>query len=237
MYKFVCRSIAGAALLAGVTAASSGSALAQAQIRDTTIVVNVSRSIKVPAERATLYFGVEGLGENAQLATERMHVRAKAMTDSIKRVSPTAQVDAPIAMSVGPGINNGYPQPQTPMIAARSSMRVVVTKLADLSGVLIGASTAGGTGTSANWETGSTDAAWNAKIAEALSAAKVAAEQSAKALGYTLGSLLSVNVSGGQGQVYNNPQINFDMRSSYGQAMIPEIAVSANVTATYLIKR
>ena len=93
--------------LAVAIAATPLVSAAQLQPRDTTISVNITRSGRAPADRVALYFGVEGIGETLAAAIERMQVKIKAMQDSMKRVSPTAQMDIPVMLGAGPNTPNG----------------------------------------------------------------------------------------------------------------------------------
>lgn len=65
---------------------------------------------------------------------------------------------------------------------------------------------------------------------------RAAAEVSAEAQGYKLGRLLTMSVSGGPQQSFQQQiQLNFDARNSYNQMFTPDIVVNATVAATYLL--
>lgn len=209
-------------------------------VRDTTISVSITRTARATADRVSFYLGVEGIGENAQASLERLQAKFKLVQDTIKRVSSNVTIDPPTVVGVATSSQNMYPPQNNALMIARGMMRVNVSKIADISQVQLAATAAGASvsGT-ATYESSQIDAVWHSKIAEALAAARAAAEISATAQGYKLGSLLSTNVSGGpQTQPFQQQQqINFDSRNAYVQVMAPDVPVNAMVTITYLIQR
>lgn len=224
-------------VLAVAIAATPLVTTAQLQPRDTTISVNITRSGRAPADRVSLYFGVEGIGETPAAALDRMQVKLKAMQDSDRRVSPTTLLDVPLMLGVGPSAPNGYPTQQSPLSLARGALRVTVTKLTDLPALQAAVSLAGATmSAGVAYESSTTDAVWRTKATEALESARLTAELSASTQGYKLGRLLSMNVN--TGQQVNFPQqtpLNFEARNNYTPMFAPEIVVNATVSATYLL--
>lgn len=211
-----------------------------AQPRDTTISVSITRTGRATADRVSFYLGVEGVGENAQLALDRLQTKFKLVQDTIKRSSTNVQIDPPTVIGVASGGQNVYPPQPNPIMVARGLMRVTVTKVADISQIQLAASAAGVsiTGTPL-YESSQVDAVWQSKISEALVAARAAADISATAQGYKLGALLTTNVGGGsQLQPFQQQQqINFDSRNSFVQVINPDVPVNATVTITYLVIR
>jgi uncharacterized protein YggE len=211
---------------------------AQTQPRDTTIAINITRTGRAPADRASLYFGVEAIGETASAAIERLNGKLKAMQDSARRASPTSQADVPVILGVAPSAQTGYPPPQMPLNLARAALRITLSKLTDLAALQTAMSQAGATMSGGiSYESSTVDAVWKAKSAEALQAVRATAEMAADTQGYKLGRLLNMNVGGGpQSNGFQQPQqLNFDARNSYVQMVAPEIVVNASVGATYLL--
>lgn len=213
---------------------------AQTQPRDTTISVSITRTGRAPADRTTFYFGIEALAESTPSAVDRLQAKIKAVQDTIKRVSPTSTTDGAVVMGVIAGGQGTYPPPQGPVWIARAVLRVNVNKIADLPSLQSAANVAGASiNGGASFESSQLDAVWKAKVAEAVDAAHSAAQISAAAQGYKLGSLLTMNLSGGpQNFGFQQPQLNFDSRnSSYTPLSAPEVVVNAVVTVTYLLVR
>ena len=206
-------------------------------VRDTTITVSITRNGRAPADRASLYFGVEAIGETVSASLERLQIKLKAMQDSAKRVSPTAQIDLPVVLGAAPSVQNGYPPPQSPLSVARAAIRVTVSKLTDLPLLQTAMSQAGATmNAGVSYESSTIETTWKAKTAEALQSARTTAELSATAQGYTLGRLLTMSVNGGPQQTFQQQvQLNFDARNNYSPMIAPEITVNATVNATYLL--
>ena len=206
--------------------------------RDTTINVNITRTARASADRVSLYLGAETIAENTTVAMERLQAKIKAILDSVKRASPTSTADIPIILGAGPSINQGYPQPTTPLYQARAAVRITVSKMTDLPPMQLAAASAGALMSGApQYESSSIDAVWKAKSAEALVAARAAAEASADAAGYKLGRMLSMNVSGGpqNNGFQQQVQLNFDQRNNYSPVYVPDLMVNASVSATYLL--
>ncbi len=225
--------------IAIAAAVATQPATAQQQPRDTTLSITITRVGRSPADRASLYFGVEAVAETALAAIERLQVKIKAVLDSAKRASPTTHADAPIVLSVGPNAPNGYPQTNSPVNVARAAIRVVVSKLADIPQLQLAASTAGALmSTSPQYESAAVDSVWRVKVAEALASVRAAADLSADAQGYTLGRMLTMTVTGGPQQGFQQPtQFNFEARGNYTPLVAPETMVNATVSVTYLLVR
>jgi uncharacterized protein YggE len=225
--------------LAALIAAVPSAATAQVQPRDTTVVVNITRTARAPADRASFYLGVEALAETTPLAIERLELKLKIILDSVKRASPTVQTDVPVVVGVGPGAQSGYPQPTSPAVIARAAVRVTVSKLAELPTLQLAAAAAGAIMTAApQYESSLVESVWKAKALEAQTSAHEAAVVAADALGYRLGRLLTLNVSGGPQNVFQQQtQLMFDPRNNYSPMYAPEIVVNATVSATYLLMK
>lgn len=211
--------------------------LAAAQ-RDTTISVNITRNGRATADRVSLYLGAESIAETTPIAMQRLQVKMKAIMDSVKQASPTSVADVPILLGSGPNAQNGYPQATSPLYQARSAVRISVSKLTDLPALQLAAASAGAIMSGApQYESSTIETTWKTKSAEALTAARAAAEASAEAMGYKLGRLLNMNVSGGpQNSGFQQPtQLNFDLRNSYSPIYVPEITINATVSASYLL--
>ena len=211
-----------------------------ASVRDTTITVNVTRVGRSAADRASFYIGVEAVAETTPLAVDRVQAKLKAVTDSVKRVSPSTILEIPILVSAGATQATSYPPPPGPLYVARGAVRVTVTKLTDLPLLQVSTTAAGATTTGGlTYESTTAEALWKSKSAEALTAARATAEASADSQGYKLGRLLNMNVSGGpQNNGFSNSlQLNFDARNTYTQMSSPETQVNATVSVTYLLTR
>jgi hypothetical protein len=221
-------------ILAGAFPAGS-----QPQPRDTTLSITLTRAGRSPADRASLYFGIEALAETPAAAVERLQVKIKAVLDSVRRASPTTRADAPVVLSIGPNTQNGYPPQNSAVNVARAAIRVVISKLTDVPQMQLAASSAGALlSTSPQYESSAVDSVWKVKVAEALSSVRAAAEVSADAQGYKLGRLLTMNVTGGPQQTFQQPtQIPFDARGGFTQLVAPEVLVNATVAVTYLLVR
>jgi uncharacterized protein YggE len=226
------------ALAVAIAAAPLAASAQQLQLpRDTTIVVSITRTGRAPADRVSLYFGVESVAETTPLAIDRLQSKIKAILDSVKRASPSTQADVPVVLGAGPAAPNGYPAPNSPVFTARAAVRVTVSKLTELPTLQLAAASAGAMMSGApQYESSTIEGVWKTKSAEALTSARAAAEASADAQGYKLGRMLSMNVSGGpQNAFQQQAQLNFDPRSTYSQLFSPDVIVNATVSATYLL--
>ena len=223
--------------LAALIAAVPFTASAQVQPRDTTVVVSITRTGRAPADRASFYLGVEALAETTPLAIERLQAKLKAILDTVKRASATTQTDVPVVMGVGPSAPSGYPQPSSQVMIARAAVRVTVSRLTELPAVQLAAGAAGAVMSAApQYESSLVESVWRAKTAEAQTSARAAAEMSADAQGYNLGRLLTINVSGGpQNTFQQQTQLNFDPRNNYSPMFAPDIMINATVSVTYLL--
>lgn len=219
-------------------AAQTGVSVVSTPLRDTTISVNITRTGRAIADRVSLYLGAESIAEASPLAVQRLQMKMKAIIDSVKQSSPSSVADVPILLGSGPNPQNGYPQASSPLYQARSAVRITVSKIADLPALQLAAASAGAIMSGApQYESSTIETTWKTKSAEALTAARAAAEASADAMGYKLGRLLTMNVSGGPQNVgFQQPtQLNFDLRNSYSPIYVPEISVTATVSASYLL--
>ncbi len=205
--------------------------------RDTTLAVSVTRTGRAPADRASLHFGVEAVGETSPAAIARLQEKLKTVLDSVRRASPTSRADAPFVLGVAPTSQNGFPQGATPVHLARAAVRVNVMKLSDLPTLQLAAAAAGALMSSApSYESTTVDSVWQVKVTEALAAARASAQTAAAAQGYTLGRMLTMNIGGGPQQTFQQPtSLNFDTRNGFVQVSVQEVSVTATVGVTYLL--
>ncbi|MEO7995957.1 MAG: SIMPL domain-containing protein [Gemmatimonadaceae bacterium] len=213
---------------------------AQTQPRDTTVTVSITRTGRAPADRMTFYLGIEALAESTPAAIDRLQAKIKSVQDTIKRVSPSSTTDAAVMVGVAAGGQGNYPPAQGSVWVARAVLRVNVNKIADLTALQSAANVAGASvNGGAAYESSQLDAVWKAKVAEAIEAARGAAQASATAQGYKLGSLLTMSLNGGpQNLQFQPPQLNFDSRNySYTPLTAPEVVVNSVVNVTYLLVR
>ncbi|MEP6778557.1 MAG: SIMPL domain-containing protein [Gemmatimonadaceae bacterium] len=215
---------------------------AQAQAvapRDTTVSASVSRTARATADRVTMYAAVEGIAETPQAALDRLQVKLKAVGDSVHRVAPAILLDRPISYGVTLAQTNSYPPPQGPLYSARAGLKMTLSRMSDMSlaqaaAITAGAVTVGGY----SFESMAVDSIWHVKLIEAVQMSHDMAEASAKAAGFQLGSLISINTNGGpQNQNFGQlPQLSFDPRN-YQQYAAPEINVTITVSASYRLVR
>ncbi len=205
--------------------------------RDTTLSVNVTRTGRAPADRASLHFGIEGVGETSPAAIARLQEKLKSVLDSVRKASPTSRADAPFVLGVSPSPQNAFPNNATPLHLARAAVRVNLMNLSELPAVQLAAAAAGALISSApSYESSSIDSVWQAKVAEALAAARASAQTAAAAQGYTLGRMLSMTLGGGPQQTFQPPiNLSFDMRTGFTQLSVQEVSVTATVGVMYLL--
>lgn len=208
--------------------------------RDSIIAVSASRTSRLVPDRASLFVIVEGTAETAADAVARVDTKLKGVTDAIRGFAARAEVDRPIAYSVGPTPNpNGYPvNPGTNTNTARALIRVSTTRTEQISGLVAAALGAGAANSSTlTFESSAADSVRHARIGEVLNSARGDAEALAQALGGHLGALVDVGINGA-GQNFNQPTyIAFDNRFSGGQAPAPEVIITTSVTVRYRLLR
>lgn len=210
---------------------------AHAQIsRDSIIAVTATRTTRIVPDRASLFVIVEGTAETAADAVARVDTKLKGVSDALRGFAARAEVDRPIAYSVGPTPNpNGYPVSQGPATnTARALIRVSTNRTDQIAGLVAAALGAGAANSSAlTFESSAADSVRRTRIAEALNAAKGDAETLARALGGHLGAVVDVGVGGG-GPSFTQPNyIVLDTRFSGGQTPAPEIVITTSVTVRY----
>jgi uncharacterized protein YggE len=228
--------IAGAVLALPLTVSAQPVTVVPS-LRDTTLTVSVTRAGRAPADRASLHFGIESVGETSSAAITRLQEKLKLVLDSVRKASPTSRADAPFVLGVAPSSQNGYPNNVTPVHLARAAVRVNLMKLTDMSTLQLAVAGAGALMSSPPlYESSTIDSVWQSKVTEALAAARASAQTAAAAQGYTLGRMLTMNLSGGPQQTFQQPiNLNFDARNSFTQLSVQEVTVTATVGVTYLL--
>jgi len=210
-------------------------------VRDSVITVSATRSTRVFPDRASFYVSVEGTAETATDALVRAETKFKGVTDAIKALGPRAEMERPVAYSVGPTQPpNGYPTvPMPGTNTARMVARVQVTRPEQLANV-VSALLGGGASATAMlvFETTVADSIRRARMADALSVARKDAEAIAQSLGGTLGALVDVSSSSpGANSVFPAAAVfNFDTRFQQSVPS-PEVPITATVTLRYRLVR
>jgi uncharacterized protein YggE len=195
--------------------------------------------VRVPADRLSMYVGVEGTAETGTDALARTDVKLKNVTEAIQKLGNVVQAERPMPY----GVNvvqpqSGYPGiPNTTSYVARAVIRVHITRL-DQVGVVQSALLAAGASTTTGYtyEAVSADSARRARLTEAMAAAKADAEVLAQAQGMHLGPLIDMSTSSNLG-VQQSGYLTFDSRSYPQPVPAPEITVSANVTLRFRLLR
>lgn len=208
-------------------------ALSAQTVRDSILTISTVRYTRVPADRASLYFVIEGSAETAADAVARVQMKLKSVTDALNALGKNVQVEAPISYAVNTAPQNGVPAPATPINVSRTVVRVHVLQSGQVASVVAAGVGAGAVSASAlTFESTATDSVRRARIAEALAVSRLDAQTIATSIGGRLGALVDVDLSGaGYLQV---PQINLDTRNVYsGQAQAPEVMVTTAITVKY----
>jgi uncharacterized protein len=207
--------------------------------RDSIITVSATRTSRVAPDRASFYVIVEGTAETATDAVARVDTKLKVVTEALKALGSRVTIDAPIAYGVGPSPSlNGYPVPSAPATnLARSVVRVQLSRPEQLANVIAAAIAAGAANSSTLvFESSATDSVRRARMAEALSVARLDAEAIASSLGARLGALVSVSTTGNQFGFQQQGTLNFDSR--FGQpTMSPDVPVTVTVNVQYRLVR
>ncbi len=206
--------------------------------RDSTISLNVQRSERVIADRASLFLLVEGNAELAPDAVARVGTKVRAILEAIRAPAFRATAEAPVMLGVGPaGPASGYQvNPMTSSFVARSAIRVQVARVDQLAAFLVAAMAAGSSGASAiAYEASAADSVRRARFPEIVATARADAEAMARALGGRLGEVVEVTMNTG-GQQEGTQYLNFDGRVTQ-PVRAPEVAVAIWVSVRYRFVR
>lgn len=160
--------------------------------RDSVITVNTMRSVRVSADRASLFVSVEGTAETAREAVSRAEAKLAAVTAALRSVRDGVEIGAPVTFSVGSTMSvRGYPGPAAaPSLTARSAIRVQVSRLSQLAPAVAAAIDAGAAGASTiTFESTAADSVRRVFVVEALADARREAEAIAAGLGGRVGAL------------------------------------------------
>jgi uncharacterized protein YggE len=210
--------------------------MTQVRSTDTTLSVTVSRSIRVAADRASMFVTVEGTGESPSGALTRTTQRAAVVQDTLRRFGSRITIGKPLPFNVALVMpQQSYPsQPQSPSYVARTLIKVSLSHIDDLGAVQASALAAGATtSTGFSFESSVMDSIWRSRISEATRETRAVAASMASEQGKTLGPLIDLN-TGSTGGFNPPPQIQFDARYGSGSyAGVPEVVINANVTARY----
>ena len=198
--------------------------------RDSVVTVSSSRFSRIPADRVSFYLVVDGSAETTTDAIARAESKVGSVTEALKRLGDRVQFERPFMYSVGLApVQGGYPGNPVPTSnVARSVMRLMVTRSEQVASVVSAALAAGATNVSNyQFESSVADSVRRARIADALTGARLDAEWIAASLGGKLGVLLDVSTN--SGPIFQQPpQLNFDNRFTQ-QHSAPEISVTGNV--------
>ena len=206
---------------------------AQAVPRDTTLSISATRTVRIMADRASIFVAVEGSAETPAGAVTRLDQKVKVILDSLTHLGRRVQADRPIGFGVLLAPNNGYPASTTPSYLARAAIRVLVSRLDGLSAVQAAMISGGAINTGGqSYESSATDSTFRAKVAEALASARQTAESMALAQGFRLGPMIDMSTNG-PNQFQQSGQISFDPRTQSSISTAPDIVVSANVSIRF----
>jgi uncharacterized protein YggE len=214
-------------------------AVAQTTPRDSVIAATASKTARILPDRASMYIIVEGSAETPADAVARGDTKVKSVTDALKRLGAGVEVDRPVGytLSLAP-VNQGYPSaPMSTSYVTRSVIRVQTNRTDQTSAVVAAAIGAGASSMSSlTFESSVADSVRRARIAEAITAAKLDAETIAGSLGGRLGALVDVSSSGNFG--FQGPnQLIFDSRFGNGSSPTPEVVLNITVTVHYRLIR
>lgn len=201
------------------------------------IVATVSKTARVPPDRATVYVIIEGQSESPSEAAQRATQKLEAVTRALHQAGVAADMSTtvPYGASVAPNVG-GFPGPSPqPSYVARHVVRVQFGDLQQLMPAVTAALAAGATSVSAPvFESQTLDATRQRLYADALATARREAEALAAALGGRLGSLVEVSSTAGPSPTSNQGFMLVGNRYDYsGPVQPPEILATATVTIRY----
>src|SRR3954468_17675823 len=168
------------------------SSVVHAQLRDSVITINASRTTRVIPDRASAYVMIEGTAETTADALARVETKIKAVTDALRALPSRPEVDRPVSSTVPPAAREqGYPSPSNSVqFTARAAIRVQ-SRVDQIATIASAALAAGGLQLSGlTFESSVADSVRRVKIGEAVASARVDAEALAAALGGRLGALV-----------------------------------------------
>jgi uncharacterized protein YggE len=201
------------------------------------ITVTASHTLRLPADRATIYFLVEGTAETSDLALQRLAQKVPAVRQA--SMDGGLAVEPPAAFSYGLAQaqnNSGVPWPSNVVpFTARSAVRVQITQLDRLPDLIGMALAAGATSSSMpQFEFTGADTLRQSFLPIALQKARRDAEAVARGLNSTLGQAIEVSTYGSGGTPANPSSVFFTSRYDSGnQALLPEVSVGVSVTIQY----
>lgn len=205
-----------------------------ASASDTVVSVNVTRTMRVTPDSASMYVLVEGIGETPNIALDRLAPRMGAIRDTLRRFGKRVVAEKPLPVNVAPVQPQPvYPPPaQAVSFAARGLIRIVVG-VDDVALVQAAMYTAGASGVSGfAYESAVPDSLWRAHIAQAAEEARSLATSLASAQGKRLGPLIEMN-AGRQSILAGPPQLSFENRYGVPYGGAPEVSMHATVWARY----
>lgn len=201
------------------------------------IGVTASHTIRIAADRATVYFLVEGTGESSDIAQQRAAQKLQSVRQAIQSSGLATIPAATVPYGVTPTPNtSGAPWPQGQIsFTAKFAVRVQLARLDQVTVLASSAIAAGATSTSVpQFEFTGADTVRRNLFPTVLTMARHDAEALARGLNGTLGEVLHVATFGPTGQFPSPPYINFPSRfDSGGQASMPEVSITASVTVQY----
>lgn len=197
------------------------------------ISVSVTRSTRVPADRATMVATVEGTGETAADAAARAEKKAQAILDALKPLGVKVEGPFPYGLVPMQQMSNYPGTPQVPQVVSRLVLRVPLTRLAQGAAVVAAAHGAGASTVPVmQYEYSGADSVRRTLYAEAVAAARRDAEALAQALNLTLGRPVdaTINLSNVQ------PSFAFDNLFARGFDPGPRGTPDVNVSTTVSIR-
>ncbi len=206
--------------------------LAAQSTRDSVVTASATRTVRLPADRASLLVSIEGTAETAREAVARAEAKAATVSEALRRIGGGGEVGRPMAFSVAstPTMRSFPSAPTGPSFTAKIAIRLVIADLNQMPALLAAALDAGATTTStAAFESSSADSARRKLAREALTAAHADVQAIAASLGGRLGAL----VDAGTSSPFSNtmPSMFFAVESYSQQTTAPEVTftVTANV--------
>jgi len=203
------------------------------------IVVSVSRSARVSADRAAVYAAIEATAETSPEAVQRATRKLQSVTDSLRAVGVPAQDIAAVPYGLAPAVGIAALQMATPPQApytARFVVRLPATRLERII-VVAAAAVAGGASSAVPgaFETAAADSVRRALYADALGQARRDAEALAAALGGRLGALIEATSTVGPNQGSQGSGFSFPSTfSGYSwQSQPPDVTITASASVRF----
>lgn len=226
-------------LLAGVSPAGAQGAT---QSKDPTPYIETlgSAQRRVVPDRASVYLSIETKAESASVAASRNARIAQAVLDTLRKAALDSAITT-ASLNVGPNYEPraGNNEPLRVGYVATTTLRIRLTKVENVGRVIDVGLAKGATGVgSVTFESSVAETMRRGALGEAAAAARRDAEELSRALGGTLGPLISVtsipqvapfyDVS--MGQVMRSASVGVSVNTPYTPS---EIVIAARVLARF----